>query len=365
MRILLAIDTLDLGGSEKQLVGLARRLKDRGHDVVVLCLSAGGYFEDELRQADVSVHPLWRARPAGRHFLGFLAERGLDLYRTSRMIRRFCPDVLHAWLPRSQAIFLFLGAISGTRVRIAARRGQYQILKSGVRKRLALFLSRHLATAATVNSLMSLNEVGEDVVMRQLPVALIPNGLCVGDRVANPRKQPPSIAVVANLLAYKGHEDLMQAISLVSRSLSFQVNLYGDGPERTRIQEMVRTLGLSGIVHFHGAVPDPTDVLVASQLLVLASHTEGSPNVILEARAVGLPVVATRVGGVPELVEDGVTGLLVPPHDSQTLATAIELMVRSPDLRVRLGEHSSSLLESYSWNQVTSLYENFYGTLLS
>ena len=139
--------------------------------------------------------------------------------------------------------------------------------------------------------------------------------------------QPESklVAVVANMhFESKGHTDLLHAATVVSREFrTVKFLLIGDGAERARLEVMTAELGLSKTVLFLGRRNDVPRLLACCDLFVLPSSAEGLPNSVLEAMAAGLPVVATRVGGIPEIIDDGASGLLVAPRDPQSLAAAI------------------------------------------
>ena len=115
--------------------------------------------------------------------------------------------------------------------------------------------------------------------------------------------------------------------------------IVGDGPERARLEAEIRRLGLEGAVVLAGDRDDVAAMLARADVFVLSSTSEGLPLSILEAMAAGLPVVASSVGGVPEAVEDGETGLLVPPRDPVRLAAALERLLVDPALRRRLGSN--------------------------
>ncbi len=115
------------------------------------------------------------------------------------------------------------------------------------------------------------------------------------------------------------------------------MHLVGEGPERERLERIVAELDLGDVVTFEGFVPDAAGRFADAQFSVLPSHNEGLPNAVLESMAYGVPVIATAVAGVPELIDDDVDGLLVTPGDSKALAAAIERLTADPTLRVRLG----------------------------
>jgi hypothetical protein len=182
---------------------------------------------------------------------------------------------------------------------------------------------------------------------------VIPNGVEL-DRFATVREQRATkraeldleggfvILSIARLQPVKGLTDLIGAVALlrdrVDRPLLLVV---GGGSQRAELERLVATTGLADLVRLEGEVADPRPYLAAADVFALASTREGLPNALLEAMAAGLPIVATRVGGVPEAVEDGVSGLLVDSADPGALAEAIVHLWRDPELRRRLGANAS------------------------
>jgi glycosyltransferase involved in cell wall biosynthesis len=169
--------------------------------------------------------------------------------------------------------------------------------------------------------------------------------------------------MVANLIAYKGHVDLLEALAMLADPPT--VHLVGDGPERARLEGMAAELGLRDVVRFEGRQRGARDLFGHMQFAILASHEEGMPNAVLEAMAHGVPVIATAVGGVPELIEHNVNGLLVPSHNPAALASAIGQIAGDADLRSRLGRHAQRRALDLSWERCVTSYEALYSGLLA
>jgi glycosyltransferase involved in cell wall biosynthesis len=158
---------------------------------------------------------------------------------------------------------------------------------------------------------------------------------------------PAKIIMVARFSPQKNQMDLLSAFSALKGNPT--LIFVGDGPLLEKCRAKARILKLTPGVQFLGERHDVADLLAQSHIAVLSSNWEGLPISILEAMRAGLPVVATRVGGVPELVEDGITGYLVPPHDPRALATALQRLLDSPEDRHRMGQRGrEKMLRQFS-----------------
>jgi glycosyltransferase involved in cell wall biosynthesis len=147
--------------------------------------------------------------------------------------------------------------------------------------------------------------------------------------------RPPRLITVGRLAAPKDPLTLVRALARVHEP--FTARIVGEGPDRPAVEAAIREAGLVDTVELMGDRGDVPQLLADSDVFVLSSRSEGAPLSILEAMAAGLPVVASAVGGVPELVEDGVTGVLVPPEDPAALAAALVRLLADRELRRRLG----------------------------
>jgi glycosyltransferase involved in cell wall biosynthesis len=157
------------------------------------------------------------------------------------------------------------------------------------------------------------------------------------------------ILAVGRLSYEKGTADLLRAAAVLSNTKgfpNFRVVLVGDGPERESLVRLASRLGIEAKVTMAGFERDTKPYYSIATLLAVPSHTEGSPNVVLEGMAAGLPIAATAVGGVPEILEDGLTGLIVPPRNPNAMADAILRILTDPEMRLRLGTAAQLQAES-------------------
>jgi glycosyltransferase involved in cell wall biosynthesis len=177
----------------------------------------------------------------------------------------------------------------------------------------------------------------------------------------------PLIVSVANFFPIKGHAVLIEAMStVIERHPGAHLLLVGDGPERVRMEQVVARRGLVSHVTFAGSRADATACTAAADLVVLASSSEGMPRAILEALALAKPVVASAVGGVPELIVDRVTGRLTTPGEPAALAEAILAVLGNPGEALDMGRRGRQhVAERFSLRQAARRTEAVYEGLLA
>jgi len=201
-------------------------------------------------------------------------------------------------------------------------------------------------------------------------VYVIPNGVdwhrfegVAGDRLRSKlqiEEDEKVIIFVGTLRPVKGVKYLIQAMNIIRQEdAKVRLLLVGDGEEKQSLERLVKELGLEEAVKFVGEVPNEKvpQYMVASDILVLPSLSEGFPNVLLEAMASGLPIVATNVDGVPEIISHDENGLLVEPGDSHQLAEAILSLLQNDDMRRTFSQNNIKKAKSYSWSTVVDSLE--------
>jgi glycosyltransferase involved in cell wall biosynthesis len=183
-----------------------------------------------------------------------------------------------------------------------------------------------------------------------------------GERVAVAR-----VVAAGALISLKGYDVLLEAFAeLAASGTPFELVLAGDGPERNKLERKAISVGIDERVKFLGGIDDVPALYSTAHIAVHASHSEGLSNTILEAMAEGLPVVATNVGGTPEMISDGQTGLLVPPNDARSLAAKVKQLLDRPDLRAELGSAGLEVVrERFNVDRITTQYEHIYESVLS
>jgi len=176
------------------------------------------------------------------------------------------------------------------------------------------------------------------------------------------------VLAVGRLSREKGHADLIESVGLLRTAepdLKFKLLIVGDGPEQPNLTRAVTQRNLDSHVVFVGHVSDVAPFYAIADLLALPSHSEGSPNVLLEAMAAGLPIVATRVGGVPEIATSEVNALLVPSRDPSAFAVALRRALTEPELAAKLRNNAIVRVRDFSPEAHARSLIEFYQGLLS
>jgi glycosyltransferase involved in cell wall biosynthesis len=261
------------------------------------------------------------------------------VWRTASLVRRLDIDIVHAHEVKSDVISYLASFLVRTRLMTTLHgwigNSPKQRLFTALDKRVVGRFDRVIVVSALMRDEMAAAGVGNG------HLRLVHNGIVLNryrrtgtkllsDLIGQPLSGPV-LSSIGRLSLEKGHADLIDAVAIVrSRGHRVSVILVGDGPERGRLLDRIRERQLEGTVHLPGYLDQPQRVLEETDLAVLPSHTEGLPNAALEAMAMGVPVLATRVGGTPEVITDGITGRLVPARSPAALAEAIEDFICRP-----------------------------------
>jgi glycosyltransferase involved in cell wall biosynthesis len=264
----------------------------------------------------------------------------LGLLELVVLMRRAAPDIVHANSSKAGVLGRMAAALAGVPVRIFTVHGWAFSASSGLSSVLYRWADRLMAPLTTLTICVAERERVSGLAARTCiaqRTVVIPNAVDV-DAIpqASHGGGPPLVVAVGRLAEPKDTLTLVRALAAVP-GRSFTALLVGDGPDRPSVEAEVRALALQDVVTLTGTREDVPALLARADVFALSSRSEGAPLSILEAMAARLPVVSSRVGGVPELVVDGETGLLVPPGDPEALAVALGRLVADPGLRRRLG----------------------------
>ena len=312
MKILILSTSMGMGGADQQILILARSMRARGHEVRIVALTPLGPMGLEARREGIPTESLeLRRRP------GDIAR----IARLVQMIREWRPDILHTHMIHAN----LLGRAVRPLAPVGALVSTIHSISDGGRLRMAGYrLTNRLVDRVTIISRLAADRYLKIGAVPAARLEVIPN------TVDLERFRPSSEAraavrselgvgeefvwlAVGRFQPAKDYPTMIAAFARVAGSSTSRLILVGQGPLRGEVETLLREAAIEDRVRFLGVRRDIPDLMSAADGYVLSSAWEGMPVVLLEAAAVGLPIVATRVGGVPEVVEDRVTGSLVPP----------------------------------------------------
>jgi L-malate glycosyltransferase len=366
--VLHVVDCLNVGGTERQLFELLRRLDRSRFRPIVACFKSGGELHPRLVELGIEpiVFPL----------RGSLAQAN-TAYQVTRMAllcRRLDVRIVHAHDFYSNIIGVAAASLAGARA-VASRRDMAHWL-GGVQMRM-LRLACRVADAVVANASAVAAQTERELGVAADKLHVVPNGIDLSqfDLQAFQRPDPllpnaplalPRVTMVGAMhLPDKGHGDLLEAAAILKqRGVRAQYLLVSDGVCRPALEAQAHALGLDDDVCFLGRRADVSSVLVRSDVVVHPSWAEGFPNAVLEAMSAARPVVATRVGGVPEVMADGVHGLLVEPKRPAQLASAIARLIDHPLAAHVMGLRGRQRVEEiYSLDRMCAAMASIYDQL--
>ncbi len=351
LRIVFLIGQLGLGGSERQLSLLMEHFDRERFDLTIVVFNPSPYLvlDAELRSNGVRVIQM----PAGnRGVLG----RSRFLYRLFRELR---PHLVQSWTLHDNPYAGLVGRLAGVPQCWGALRGSLRLRGFRSLAPMLRWLALH-STSKIVVTAVALQEELSGSGVPAAKVLLLPN--CT--RLTEPDALPDLHALglgaggmlvgsVGNLRRVKNHMLFIEAMARVrARMPEVQALIAGqpipaEADLPALLEEKIRALGLEGGVVLAGFQENVPGLMRRMDVFCLTSDSEGAPNVLLEAMAARLPVVATRVGGVPEIVQDGETGILVPPGDTQALAVALLARLSDPGRRAQFGKRGRRQVETF------------------
>jgi glycosyltransferase involved in cell wall biosynthesis len=340
---------LDVGGQERLLVEFARHADRALFDLCFVSLTGRGWLADQIEEHGWPVLTMHEQA-------GFRPGIGV---RLARLLRRERIDVIHTHDERP----LVYGALASCLVRgvhhVHTRHGQRVEITRG-QKLLVWLASCGTGEFVCVSEDAGRVAVAQGIAARK--IRTVWNGIDLTKfSYIGPRPGGPAI-LVARLSPIKDVETLLRAAALaVAEQPGFRVEIAGDGPCLADLRRVTSELCLAETVRFLGEVRDVPALLARAGLVVLSSLSEGVSLTLLEGMARGLPVVATRVGGNPEVLVDGETGLLVPPRDPAALARAMLQVWRDGEAARRLGRAGRRRVEAhFDVRHMVAHYETLY-----
>ena len=362
-------DSFMLGGTERQFTRLAASLDRERFEVHIGCLHRSGPLALELESIglELTEFPLTSFYDANtlRQFV-----------RLVRFFRERRIQVLHAFDFYTDVFTVPAARAAGVAVILASRR-ELMNLRTPWQRR-AVKIACKMSTGVVVNSLATAKDAIDAGLAGNEALFTLPNCIDldrfkrVADTVAIRAKLgiAPDAPVAGTLCVLRPEKDLetfLRACQMVRESFpSARFAIIGEGPERRRLEELADDLAIADAVLFLGARNDIPELLATMDVFVLTSRTESFPNAILEAMAAGRAVVATNVGGVPEVVWDGESGLLAPAGDASEIASRIVQLLGDPARRQAMGNSGLERVKTeYAVETVSARLQALYRRLLN
>jgi glycosyltransferase involved in cell wall biosynthesis len=358
-RVLHVAKVAGISGSENHLLLLLPQLAKRGFDVRLVMLHQGeaGAQEFASRLGGVGI-PVEQLR----------LPRALDpvaFTRLSRIVRSHRPAILHTHLVHADFHGLVAGRIARVPVLVSTKHG-FNAFRDGrafaaADRAVAGLADVHIAISAGLARYLAESEGFDEATFE-----IVHYGIESG-AAPPPLPGTPRLAIVGRLIPIKGHEVLLRAVAAVRDDIpDVTLDVAGDGPLEGDIRATVGHLGLDDVVTFLGRVAPAASVLERARVVVVPSFGEGFGMVALEAMERGRPVVASAVGGLTEIVDEGRTGVLVPAGDADALATAIRQLVLDPARAEALGRGGRTrAVAEFSQDRCTDRIEGLYRSALA
>ncbi|MEM1367324.1 MAG: glycosyltransferase family 4 protein [Cyanobacteria bacterium P01_H01_bin.15] len=341
MKVLLIVTRADtVAGAQVYVRELAIALQSDGHDVLVMTGQAGPYNQD------LAEHSIpFQACDAFKRSISLLRDRQTYHYIVE-LLQTFQPDIVSASSSKAGVLARLACRTQKIPCVFTAHGWAFADGVSEPSRILYRLIEKFMAPLATRIICVSERDrqLGLKAGISAQKLVTVHNGMT--DVAANLRSQPaldpPRLVMVARFDKQKDHQTLLAAVRKVS---NLQVDLVGDGPNLPAMRSWCAEQGLQDRVKFYGFRRDIPERLANAQLFALISNWEGFPLAIVEAMRAGLPVLASRVGGVEEAVFEEETGYLIEPHDMSTLALRLQQLVDDPSLRQRLGDNARQRYE--------------------
>ncbi len=358
-----------IGGTEIATQALARHISNAGHEVHVITRIAsrsknhGNSTESNpIDNLNAPSTPVTSECDVQIHYLEG-PDKLLDYYRYYRslkeLIQEINPHIIHAMGLYSESFFAVRCALnSGIRCAVSPRGSDILRASSAAR----WFIGNQILSKADIVLVQNrFMERESRAISSDITVSYLPNGV---DRILDPVKKEPYLLFVGRLHHVKGIDVLLDSMKEVVENHPIQLRIVGDG-EMEPLLEKIKEHGLKNNIEFLGAKTgdELNSIISRASALILPSRSEAFPRIVIEAMAAGTPVIATKVGGIPELITDGCEGYLVEPDDPHSLAKAILNMMKDDTMRRTMGENARKQAANYLWDNIVADLINVYKTL--
>ncbi|HET8715595.1 MAG TPA: glycosyltransferase family 4 protein [Holophagaceae bacterium] len=355
VRVCFFIWGLRAAGAERVLTFLANRWAAKGWDVTILTMEDGSLPPFYPLAPGIRIRPLGLMRDGGTAWSGLANNLG-RLRVLRRAVREARPDVLVSFIDKANTLAVLATRGLGIPVVVSERTDPSRRSLGRAWERLRTFAYRR-ADALIFQS---------GAVRDWFPAPIARKGLVIPNPVpppppgsAPPREGPRRAVALGRLYPVKGFDVLLEAFAAASTQVpGWELEIWGEGPERGNLERQVEALGLADRVRLPGLTDQPFEVLRASDLFVLPSRAEGFPNALVEAMACGKAVLCTDFGGAArEIVRDGLDGRVVPPADAGALAEALAELMADAGARDRLAAKAPEVMARFEPEQVLAQWE--------
>jgi len=336
MRILYGITKSNWGGAQRYVYDLALATQEAGHDVSVLC-GGEGVLVEKLKKVKIRVIPL---SALGRD-ITLLADIK-SFFQILSVLKKEKPDVFHINSSKMGGVGALAGRLTGIKKIIFTAHGWAFNEPRPWYQKLIITKLVWLTVLLTHKTICVSEKTKRDIAW--LPfiskkLIVIRNGL--DQFVIKPKKEGGNLVVgtIAELHKVKGLDIALRAFARAFKYTDTALEIVGEGEERKNLEGLTKDLGLESQVKFLGFKDNAREMLGQFDIFILSSRSEAMPYAPLEAGLAFLPVIATDVGGIPEIIKDGETGLLIPKENPEALAKALKKLSVEPQLRKTLGEN--------------------------
>jgi len=347
-----------IGGTEITTYELAEHLARRGHEIHIITTQDEGQSKESYEKG-FHIHRVFKPK---------IKNAGILFFWTNvlKILHEIEADIVHA-----QSLGNAVPAVIYKKI----KKVPYTVWGQGLDVNMPGWFIKKTAKTCLANAdaiiALSDNMKKRMQLMSGREVIVIPNGIDLTKYEEGRRKQKPhgkSIIYVGRLHAVKGVQYLLEAMSVVHRKVpQAELVIVGDGDDRTSLEILTDELGIRECVKFVGMVPHEqvADWMYNADVFVLPSISEGFPLVALEAMACGLPIVATRVGVLPEIIKDGMNGFLVDTESPYEIADKLLTIMQSDELYEKMSANCIINVERFSWNNVAENIEGVYQEIIA
>ena len=356
-KIVFLIGSSEIGGTEKMVISLAENIKKYGFLPVLIGLKGKGEFSEILEKKDLKFYIL------------DLKKNPFSIIKLLKILRKEKPLILQS--------FLYTANIIG---RIVRKFVHIPVVISGQRStdnwRKWYHWKIDLLTVKWCDAIISNSHAGKKVLVEKgiapEKIYVIPNGINFKKEVKKIRKEEigieenqPVVGCVGNLRKAKGHIYLIKSAKKILKIYpETKFIIVGKGNLEGYLKKEVKRNKMERNFLFAGFISEPEKIISIFDIFVLPSLWEGFPVSLLEAMSLKKPVVATSVGDVPLIIKDGEEGIIVPPSDSESLASAIITLLKDEKLRKKMGEKAFEKVKNYSLEKMIERYVSFYNEVL-